>query len=72
LFGPVPSESQDENNEISFSVDSRIESSLADREDPLDRAVRLVRQEMEIIESKNQVETNLKAFNVSAANGCIG
>ena len=36
-------------------------------EGPLARAVRLMKQEMDKVESRNQVENYLKAFNVSAS-----
>lgn len=49
---------------ISFSLISEIEP--ASQEDPLDKAIRLVKQEMSIVESRNQVETNLRAFDVSS------
>lgn len=34
-------------------------------ESPLEKAVRLVREELDRVESRNQIENYLKAFNVS-------
>lgn len=47
---------------VSFELD---ENFSREGESPLAKAVRLVREELDQVESRNQVDNYLKAFNVS-------
>lgn len=52
-------------DEISIAANFKFEPEFEPNERPLARAMRLMKGEMDQVESKNQVETYLKAFNVS-------
>lgn len=52
-------------SEIAFDISFEPEPNDRDNERPLDKALRLVREELARVESRNQLQHYLKEFNVS-------